>query len=88
MTPEERWVNELETMDVVALGYLILGLPDDYYTNEDYPSIAFGEAVGEFCRKHHYSERTENALLNSIFARDVFYKMLEKEGFSFKENKT
>jgi len=80
MNPEEKWIHELETMDVVALGYLYPGLPDDYYTDEEYPSEAFADAIEEFCRKHRYSERTHNSLLDSIPARDAFYKMLEREG--------
>jgi len=79
MKVEEKWIWELENMDVVALGYLIPGLPDDVYNDEEYPSEAFAEAIEEFCRRHRYSERTENSLLNSIPARDAFYKMLEKE---------
>jgi len=77
----EKWERELESEDLVRLGYIIAGLPANYYHDEDNVQDAMDFAIEEFCKRHGLSKKTEEEMLNIIAVRDAFYKMLEREGW-------
>ena len=52
--------------------------------SEDEVQESLGWAMYEFLHKNNYSEKTGIMLLNSIDARDSFYKYLEKTGIKIK----
>ena len=82
----EKWENEMESEDLLKLGYVIAGLPKEHYAKADNLNNALEFAIENFAKRHRLSERTEEEMLNCIPVRDAFYKMLEREGW-LKEEK-
>jgi len=80
MNPEEKWHNELENGDLVLLDFLVPGLPDDWYADEDNLLEALGDAMDAFVARHHYSSKTWDNLINNLLVRDAYYKALENAG--------
>lgn len=84
----ETWERELESEDLLRLGYIIGGLPEGYYQDDDNLQDAMDYAIEEFCKRHHLSKKTEEEMLNCIPVRDAFYKVLEREGWLKHAEKT
>jgi len=76
----EKWEDELENGDLVDLEFIIPGLPNGYYKDEDCLADALDFAIENFVKRYKLSEKTEEEMLNTILIRDAFYKMLEREG--------
>jgi hypothetical protein len=68
---------EMESTELIEHDYLMPGID---YSDEDNLDDGLQTAIESFCRKQGYSQKTINMLLDSIPARDAYYKMLEREG--------
>jgi len=69
---------ELSGEELLNRDYFCLGI--DYKTEPDELDEALFDTVDFFCKRYSYAEQTAEELINSIPARDAFYKMMEREG--------
>lgn len=82
MTREEKIIDKFEQEMERDGNYLLLH--DYFVVGFEYGEEAIDEGLAEamlaFIRRYHYGENIIDLLLNSIIAREAYYKMMEREG--------